>query len=88
MASDTLIEVTRLIESAPHSAAALTLYALVSTLEFERAGYLFKLDKLRDLDAAQRQLAYQLMELMVAGQVGDAAWVAAKARMDQLVRGG
>ena len=33
----------------PHSAAALTLYALASTLEFERAGYLFKLVKLRSV---------------------------------------
>lgn len=76
------------IAAAPHSAAALTLYALVSTLEHERAGCLFKLDKLRDLSAAQRGLACALVELMVERRVGDAAWVAAKARMDTLVREG
>lgn len=80
--------VVALVEAAPHSAAALTLYALVSTLEFEKAGYLFKLDKFRDLDAAQRQLAYGLLELMVAGKVGDRAWQQAKSRLDALVRQG
>lgn len=88
MSQNTLQSIIELIERAPHSAPALTLYALVSTLEFEKAGYLFKLDKLKDLDAPQRRLAYDLMEMMVAGQVGDAAWESAKARMDELVRGG
>jgi len=88
MSESPLDAVLALIESAPHSAPALTLYALVSTLEFDKAGYLFKLDKLKDLDAPQRQIAYQLMEMMVAGQIGDAAWQTAKARMDELVRGG
>lgn len=76
------------ITAAPHSAAALTLYALVSTLEHERAGCLFKLDKLRDLSPAQRQLAYRLMELMAEQGNSGPAWDAAKARLDELVRRG
>ena len=76
------------IAAAPQSAAALTLYALVSTLEFERAGYLFKLAKLRDLTATQRQLAYRLIEMMAQKQNQGAGWQSAKARMDGLVRGG
>lgn len=88
MNSSPLNEVLALIEAAPHSAPALTLYSLVSTLEFEKAGCLFKLDKLKDLDAAQRQLAYRLMESMVAGQVGAANWQVAKSRMDALIRAG
>lgn len=76
------------IAAAPHSAPALTLYALVSTLEFERAGYLFRLAKLRDLSDAQRQLAYRLMELMAVGANTGEDWDAAKRRMDRLVRGG
>jgi hypothetical protein len=85
---DTLESVVAEIEAAPHSAAALTLYALVSTLEHERAGYLFKLDKLRDLDPAQRQLAFALLELMAERGNQGADWDAAKARMDRLVRAG
>lgn len=86
--SEVLDEVIAEISAAPHSAAALTLYALVSTLEFEHAGYLFKLVKLRDLSAAQRQLAYRLMESMVAGANDGAAWRQAKQQMDALVRAG
>lgn len=76
------------IAAAPHSAAALTLYALASTLEFEQAGYLFKLVKLRDLSEPQRLLAYHLMELMAEGRNRGDEWQQAKARMDALVRAG
>ena len=86
--NDTLERVLAEISAAPHSAAALTLYALVSTLEHERAGYLFKLDKLRDLSVEQRRLAYALMETMVAGDNSGEAWDRAKAQMDQRIRAG
>lgn len=76
------------VAAAPHSAAALTLYALVSTLEYERAGYLFKLVKLRDLSAEQRAIAYALMELMASGCNQGADWEAVKRRLDALVRAG
>lgn len=76
------------ILSAPTSAAGLTLYALVNTLEYEQAGCLFKLTKLRDLDPMHRGIAYGLMEMMAEGRVKDARWQAAKARMDAAVRGG
>jgi len=76
------------IAAAPNSAAALTLYALASTLEFERAGYLFKLAKLRDLSGPQRQMAYRLMEMMAEGRNSGDDWQKAKARMDALVRDG
>lgn len=74
------------IAADPHSAISLTLYALISTLEYEQAGCLFKLNKLRDLDEAHRRLAYEVMELMVAGGNRGEAWDAAKASMDELVR--
>lgn len=76
------------IAAAPHSAGALTLYALVCTLEFEQAGYLFKLAKLRDLSPGQRELAYRLLELMVEGGNAGAAWQRARQRLDALVRAG
>jgi hypothetical protein len=75
------------IEQAPESANALTLYALANTLEYERAGCLFKLVKLRDMDKQARELAYGLMELVVEQSVGDDAWRVAKARMDRAIRG-
>jgi hypothetical protein len=86
--SEVLDRVVGEIKAAPHSAAGLTLYALVSTLEHERAGYLFKLDKLRDLNDAQRRLAFDLMELMVRGENVGVEWDAAKSQMDALIRAG
>jgi hypothetical protein len=85
--TDALTRSVALIEQAPESANALTLYALANTLEYERAGWLFKLTKLRDLDAEARALAYGLMELAVTEGIGDDAWQQAKARMDRAVRG-
>lgn len=86
--SDVLERVISEIAAAPHSAAALTLYALVATLEFEKAGYMFKLLKLRDLSPKQRQLAFGLMELMASGANAGKVWEAAKQRMDDIVRAG
>ncbi len=88
MSNPVLDDVMAVIEAAPHSAAALVLYALVNTLEQERAGCLFKLTKLRDLDPEHRQLAYQLMELMAREENRGEAWTQARARMDQAIRGG
>ena len=86
--ADPLREVLALVEAAPHCAASLTLYALVSTLEYEKAGCLFKLTKLRDLPPDGRQLAYRLMERLAEGPVGGDEWKAVKARMDELIRAG
>ncbi len=80
--------ILRQIESSPHSAKSLTLYALVNTLEHEAAGCLFKLTKLRDLDQEGRQLAYSLMELMAEGKNSGKAWEQARQRMDELIRNG
>jgi len=88
MSTKPLDEVLKLIDAEPNSAAALTLYALVSTLECESAGCLFKLTKLRDMDAAHRSLAYALMELMAVNGNQGGEWERAKARMDESVRCG
>ncbi len=86
MSPDTISEVLRRIGDAPQSAGALTLYALACTLDHERAGFLFKLAKLRDLDGEDRQLAYCLMELMARGDNSGSEWRTARARMDELIR--
>lgn len=88
MSTNVLEDVVSLVAAAPHSAAALTLYALVSTLEYESAGCLFKLTKLRDMEQPHRALAYELMEIMASGANHGAEWERAKARMDELVRAG
>lgn len=86
--SDAIAAAIAAIAERPHGASALTLYALANTLDFQRAGCLFKLAKLRDLDPAHRPIAYGLMEALATGQVGDADWQRAKSRMDALIRNG
>ena len=88
MSNEVLQKLVTLVSDAPHSGAALTLFALFSTLEYENAGALFKLVKLRDLDAGNRQLAYQLMELMVAGKNQGDAWQQTKLEIETLIRNG
>ena len=85
--SESIEQTIAVIEAAPESAAALTLYALVTTLEYDRAGRLFKLSKLGDLDPGQRSIAYALMERSVVDGIGDPAWNEAKARIDRAIRG-
>ncbi|WP_456375127.1 hypothetical protein [Thiolapillus sp.] len=88
MSTSVLDKVLEQVRQAPHSATSLVLYALVNTLEYEAAGCLFKLTKLRDLDENGRRLAYALMELMAEGGNRGQVWDDAKARMDELIRGG
>jgi hypothetical protein len=86
--ADALEQALAVITAAPAGASALTLYALVTTLEYQGAGALFKLTKLKDLDPAHRAIAYALMECLAAGQVGGADWRRVKAQMDALIRRG
>lgn len=81
-----LSAVIEVIQKEPHSAAALILYALVNTLAYEKSGCLFKLDKLRDLDEAHRQLAYELVEIMVRHENQGDVFTGARQRMDEIVR--
>ena len=88
MSNSVLDQILEVVQSSPHSAKSLVLYALVNTLEHEGAGCLFKLTKLRDLDPEGRRLAYALMELMVTEANSGEAWKQAKQCMDELVRNG
>ena len=86
--NDVLQQLVSMAQNSAHSASTLTLYALASTMQYEQAGCLFKLNKLRDLSEKERQLAYQLMELMAQnGNQGD-GWDAAMAQLDNLIRNG
>ncbi|MEN8213768.1 MAG: hypothetical protein ABFR19_05330 [Pseudomonadota bacterium] len=76
------------IQESPRSAGALILYALMNTINYEQAGCLFKLNKLRDLSPQQRQLAYALIEVMAAGGNRGEAWEQAMQQVDALVRNG
>ncbi len=85
--SHTLQAVIECIQKSPQSGSALTLYALMNTINYEQAGCLFKLKKLRDLSEEHRNLAYALMEVMASGGNQGKEWRQAMLQMDALVRG-
>lgn len=85
---DALDELLTMVRADTHGAASLVLFALVKTLSAQQGQYLFLLNKLRDLDAGQRQLAYRLMEAMVAGANTTPAWQAKVAEMEAAIRRG
>jgi hypothetical protein len=83
-----IFQVRDRLRSEPHAAVSLTLYALATTMNYEQAGCLFRLNKLRDLETAERQLAYALIEQMVAGDNQTPEWQAVVAEMDDIIRAG
>jgi hypothetical protein len=88
MAPQSLEATIRRIETDPHSGQSLLLYGLLSTLDAERSGCLFRLVKLREMDEASRELAYGLMELMARDGNSGPEWEAALSRAHTAVRGG
>ena len=87
MIENVLEQVTRLIETNPHSGQALSLYALCKTLDIEKAGHLYMLKKLVDMTPENRQFAYGLMEIMSVGENKNSDWKQALVRMDGAIRG-
>ena len=83
-----LDRVVALIESDPRSGQALLLYGLVSTLDTEKGGCLYRLTKLSDMTADKRRLAYDLMELAACGGIRSPQWQAAVTRIEGAIRGG
>jgi hypothetical protein len=86
MSEPVLGKVVEAIERNPHGANSLLLYALVSTLNLEKSGCMFKLIKLRDMDADTRALAFGLMELMANGGNTGPEWQKAVAHIDEVIR--
>lgn len=79
--------VSAIVAADSHSAASLVLFALMKTLSAEQGQYLFLLNKLRDLDAAERRLAYQLMDLMTREVNHSAEWHATVEAIEARIRG-
>ena len=88
MSDDVLDRVVEVVEAAPESSQALLLYALMSTLAIEKAGCMFKLTKLREMDPETRRLAYGLMELMAQERNRGPDWEQARGRIDEAIRSG
>ena len=87
MSTDVLQKVHDIVKQAPHSAQALMLFALAKTLDTEKGNHMYTLGKLKDMTAENRQLAYQLIEIMASNQSHDEHWRRMLADMDAIIRG-
>lgn len=87
MSTDVLQKVHDIVQQSPHSAPALMLFALAKTLDTEKGNHIYTLGKLKDLSAENRQLAYQLMELMASNRIHDDHWNETLASMEAIIRG-
>lgn len=74
MDNKVLDKVYDVIKQSPHSAQSLLLFALLKTLDIKKGGHMYLLEKLKDMTAESRQLAYELMELMASNQSHDDNW--------------
>lgn len=82
-----LERVVKLIEAAPDRGVPLVFYGLIKMMTLDQRGCVFGLARLRDLDCDQRQLAYDLMELYVAGGNRTPEWAEAVRHLDAVVNG-
>jgi hypothetical protein len=87
MTNAVLDEVVKQIESDPRSGQSLLLFALISTLNVEKTGHMYLLAKLKEFTPENRQLAYDLMELMANNEIGNEAWQQAMNQMTTAIRG-
>ncbi len=86
--TDSILEkITQEIINDPRSGQSLLLFALMATLNVEKTGHLYMLGKLKEFTAENRQLAYDVIELMAKNEAGDEVWQQAYAKMEAAIRG-
>jgi len=86
--SDTILEkITQEIIKDPRSGQSLLLFALVATLNVEKTGHMYMLGKLKEFTPENRQLAYEVIELMASNESGRDDWQQAFSKMEMAIRG-
>ena len=81
MSQNVIEKIVEIVAESPHSAQSLLLFALYKTLDIPKGGHMYKLEKLREMTAENRQLAYGLMELMAEQKNSDEYW---KAKLEEI----
>ena len=67
--SDSILEkITQEITKNPRSGQSLLLFALVATLNVEKTGHMYMLGKLKEFTPENRELAYEVIELMASNE--------------------
>ena len=86
--SDSILEkITQEIAKDPRSGQSLLLFALVATLNVEKTGHMYMLGKLKEFTPENRQLAYEVIELMAVNECSRETWREAFTNMEAAIRG-
>lgn len=86
--SDSVLEkITNVIMNDPRSGQSLLLFALVATLNVEKTGHMYMLGKLKEFTPENRQLAYEVIELMASNKSSRDVWQEAFNKMEIAIRG-
>jgi hypothetical protein len=86
--SDSILEkITQEITNDPRSGQSLLLFALVATLNVEKTGHMYMLGKLKEFTPENRQLAYEVIELMACNEMSRETWQQAFEKMEAAIRG-
>ena len=87
MSESVLEKITQVIMNDPRSGQSLLLFALVATLNVEKTGHMYMLGKLKEFTAENRQLAYEVIELMARNECSRETWQQAFNKMEVAIRG-
>lgn len=87
MSESVLENITQVIMNDPRSGQSLLLFALVATLNVEKTGHMYMLGKLKEFTSENRQLAYEVIELMADNECGREKWQQAFNKMEVAIRG-
>ncbi len=86
--SDSILEkITQEITKDPRSGQSLLLFALVATLNVEKTGHMYMLGKLKEFTPENRQLAYEVIDLMACDETSHDVWQDAFNKMEIAIRG-
>jgi len=87
MSDSILKKITQEITDDPRSGQSLLLFALVATLNVEKTGHMYMLGKLKEFTPENRQLAYEVIELMAKDECSREDWQQAFNNMEIAIRG-
>lgn len=87
MSDSILVKITQEITKDPRSGQSLLLFALVATLNVEKTGHMYMLGKLKEFTPENRQLAYEVIELMACNEINRDVWQEAFNNMEAAIRG-
>jgi len=86
MSIEVLEKIQLIVTHAPHSSQSLLFFGLAKTLDIKKGGHMYLLIKLKEMTAENRQLAYQLIDLVISESVSDDQWQAFIASIEKTIK--